>query len=71
MKIVKFKDGMYGIRRKFLGILWYQYLSVYEDKWFSDGDIVSWFCKYEIVDVNDRLEKYTRSRNPLDYGEPI
>lgn len=25
MKIVKFKNGKYGIRRRFLGFLWYQY----------------------------------------------
>ena len=63
MKIVKFKDGRYAIRKWFFG---YQYLNL--------NDVVRWVnrdYKWFHNCLTDDIERIMRFTEPIDYGTPI
>ena len=72
MKIVKFKDGTFGIRRRFLGFLWYTYAEKSGTYWFMRKTYVVEYCKFEFyLDAVAVLWKIKKDRQTRDYGIPI
>ena len=72
MKIVKFKDGTYGIRKWHL-FEGYSFLrkDVDSDDWWSSDGAIDAYCKMGSLEyAKTKLETYLRPRD-RDYGKPI
>lgn len=69
MKIVKFRDEKYGIRRgnRFFG---YSFVNYSGDYWFSQKNHVEENCHFSLEWANKLLEKL-RKPEGMDYGEPV
>ncbi len=65
MKIVKFKDGRYGVRKFELFMGW-QYLSLTEDFWWP----IRYAHKYCAGTLKEAQQAMNRDRN-FDFGKPV
>lgn len=65
MKIVKFKDGTFAIRRKFLGVLWYQYRHLFACYWLRTSDECFYRCKGDYGTVKKQYDLLN------DFGEVV
>ncbi len=67
MKIVKFKDGTYGIRK--LTIIGYQFLDIEKaDYWWFNKEYVNTKCKGTLEQTKEAMKKH---KEVIDNGKMI
>lgn len=67
MEIVKFMDGTFGIRRRFMGVFWYEYRSLGENccnYWWSMGDSHFYLCKGTLEQAERELQLMNDAGTP-------
>jgi len=72
MKIVEFNDGKFGVRRRHLGLFWYEYATIC-GSWISiflgkENSYVHEFCHHTYKDAERTIENFKRHKLKNDYG---
>ena len=66
MRIVKFKDGLFGIRRRMMG---FEFLDLRDEiYWWSKYEFVEEYCKGTLDQCK---EVHDKQKQKPDYGKPI
>ena len=69
MKIVKFNDGKYGVRRFGFFSLGYEFLNLNDlDDWFSKP---SWITKVDTLEDAEKLVSKLKNSERKDIGEVV